>query len=213
MATSQGGASAGDILSPTQQIELIEAFERGEDQTIVLDWVKRYPQLSDDIVNFMLALRIVDGPDVAIDPTLDAAIERGMALGMQRIHAAAPAAQMNLVAAMQAAGVTKPQLAKHLHIGLKVVDKFVQGQIALASIPQRFFAQIAQSLNASIDQVQSWAQQSSVVVATLRRAQAHAPEATPQPVAQESFAEAVRTCSPKSMSATDRALWLHEVGE
>ena len=213
MATPQSGASAEAILSPTQQIELIEAFERGEDQAIIMDWVKRYPQLSDDIVNFMLALHIVDGPDVAIDLTLDATIERGMALGMQRIHATAPVAQMNLVAAMQAASVTKSQLAKHLHIGLKVVDKFVQGQIALASIPQRFFTQIAQALNASIDHVQSWAEQSTAAVATLRRAQAHAPDATAQPVAQESFADAVRTCSPKSMSEADRSLWLHEMGE
>lgn len=211
MINTTGGASAEAALSYAQQIELIEAFERGEDQPMVLDWLQRYPHLSDDIISFMLALQVIDGPNLASDPQMDAAIERGMALGRARIHAA-PAAQLDLAAALQAANLTKPQLAKQLNIGSKVVDKFVQGQILLASIPQRFLAQVAQALHATVEQVQGWAQQSTVAVSLLRRGAAQAPDA--QTASDpETFAEAVRACSPKSMSEAEKAAWLKEAGE
>jgi DNA-binding transcriptional regulator YiaG len=213
MTTSHSGASAEMALSSAQQIALIEAFERGEDQALVLEWLRRYPHLSDAITDFMLTLRLLDGPEVTLDPALNAAIERGMARGLERAYAATPAPVMNLVAALQAAQVTKPQLAKMLHIGTQVVDKFVQGQIALASVPQRFLAQVAQALNASMEQVQTWANQSVAVTANLRRDTSARLPGADDAMAPQSFAEAVRACSPKSMSAADKTAWLQEVGE
>lgn len=202
----QGGASAGP-LTREMQIALVEAFERGDDSALVLDWLGRYPHLSDEIVTFMVALRVVDGPEPTPAPELDAAVARGMALGMQRIQALAPVPALHT--ALANAGVTKQQLARQVGIAATVIDKFVQGRIALATVPSRFLARVAQTLHADVAQVRDWAAASYALQPALLRAKGHVPGAEPAP-AQESFAAAVRACSPKSMSAAERDEWLRE---
>jgi transcriptional regulator with XRE-family HTH domain len=205
---NQGGASAG-LLTREMQIALIEAYERGDDGSLVLDWLGRYPHLSDEIVTFMVALRVVDGPEPAPMPEVDAAVTRGMALGMQRIQALALAAAPALREALANAGVTKQQLARQVGIAATVIDKFVQGKIALATVPQRFLARVAQALHADVAQVRQWAEASYALQPALLRAKGRAPGPEPVP-AQESFADAVRACSPKSMPAAQRDEWLRE---
>lgn len=202
----QGGASAGP-LTREMQIALVEAFARGDDGPLVLDWLGRYPHLSDEIVTFMVALRVVDGPEPAPAPELDAAVARGVALGMRRIQALAPVPALHT--ALANAGVTKQQLARQVGIAATVIDKFVQGKIALATVPPRFLARVAQALHADVAQVREWASASHALQPALLRAKGHVLGAEPAP-AQESFADAVRACSPKSMSAAERDEWLRE---
>ncbi len=134
---------ASTELSAEMQVALIEAFERGEDQAVVLDWLNRYPHLSDEIITFTLALRVLDGPEPELAPETEAAMQRGLDAGMQRVLALSPARAQNLMDAMSAAGISKQQLARRVRIGATVIDRFVQGKIALATIPQRFFALVA----------------------------------------------------------------------
>jgi hypothetical protein len=209
MTTQQSGASAATF-SPEMQITLIEARERGTDQVLLTDWLGRYPEISDEIVEFFLALQVIDGPEPAPDAALEAAVARGMALGMARVRALAVAPAISLGEALAAAHMAKPQLARQVGIGTEVITKFVQGRIVLSSIPARFFARVAQALGATVEQVRQWAEASTQLAPApapaLRRDQAQVPAITPP--APETFAEAVQATSPKSMSAADRAAWL-----
>jgi len=192
------------------QVALIEAFERGDDQTMVLDCLNRYPHLNDEIITFMVALRVMDGPEPELASETEAALLRGLDRGMQRVLALSPVQAQSLADAMTAAGVGKQQLARHVHIGATVIERFVQGKIALATIPQRFFALVAEVMNAPAEQVRLWAEQSYAVQSSFRRDQARVPgadDATPQTI---SFADAVREVSPRSMTEDDRQMWLRE---
>lgn len=214
MTTQKGGASAASF-SPEMQLSFIEARERGTDQALLADWVGRYPELSDEIVEFFLALQVIDGPEPAPDVELDAAVARGMALGLERVRALAVAPATSLSEALAAAHVAKAQLARQVGIGTEVITKFVQGRIVLSSIPARFFARVAQALGATVEQVRQWAEASTQLAPApapaLRRDQARTPDAAPP--APETFAEAVQATSPKSMSPADRAAWLDATQE
>jgi hypothetical protein len=209
MTTQPSGASAAKF-SPEMQITLIEARECGADQALLADWLGRYPEISDEIVEFFLALQVIDGPEPAPDVALDAAVARGMALGLARVRALAVAPAISLGDALATAHVAKAQLARQVGIGTEVITKFVQGRIILSSVPARFFARVAQALGASVEQVRQWAEASTQIAPApapaLRRDHARTPDAAPP--APETFADAVQATSPKSMSAADRAAWL-----
>ena len=192
-------------LSREQQIELTLAYERGADGPLVQEWLRSYPALSDDIITFVLALRAFDGPDVVLDAPLEAAIDRGMARGLAAAKATAPARAWGLREALKSANVTKTALARQLRLGLDVVDKFIQGQIQLATVPQRFFAELADALHTQPEVALAWAQHSTSVRPAHLRADA---EVNAEVAASESFAEAIAHSPAASMSAADRAQWL-----
>ncbi len=192
-------------LSHEQQIALTLAYEQGTHAALVQDWLRRYPALSDDIITFVLALRVFDGPDVALDGAAEAAIDRGMARGIAGALAVTPAQAWGLREALKAASLTKAALARRLRLGLDVVDKFIQGQIDLATVPQRFFEELAGALKTQPEQALAWARQSTPVRPAHLRAEAGAPT---EAAAGESFADAITRSPTASMSADERAYWL-----
>ncbi|MBA3825638.1 MAG: hypothetical protein H0X24_17290 [Ktedonobacterales bacterium] len=192
-------------LSHEQQIELTLAYERGTDAALVREWLGRYPVLSDDIITFVLALRVLDGPDVALEGNLEAAIDRGMARGVASAVAATPTRAWGLREALKSANLTKSALARQLRLGLDVVDKFVQGQINLATVPQRFFAELATALDTQPELAFAWAQHSTGVRPANLRAEAGMHDEAP---AVESFADAIAHSPAANMSADARTYWL-----
>lgn len=197
--------STAATLTHEQQIELTLAYEQGTDAALVQDWLRRYPALSDDIITFVLALRVFDGPDVALSGTLEAAIDRGVARGMAAALATAPARAQGLREALRAANLTKSALARQLRLGLDVLEKFVQGQIDLATVPQRFFGELAQALGTQPEMALAYAQQSTRVRPANLRAEAGADE---EPVSAESFADAIERSPAANMNADARSYWL-----
>jgi hypothetical protein len=192
-------------LTHEQQIELTLAYEQGTEAALVQEWLRRYPVLSDDIITFVLALRVFDGPDVALDGTLEAAVDRGMARGVASAVATAPARAWGLREALKGANMTKAALARQLRLGMDVVDKFVQGQIDLVTVPQRFFAELAAALQTQPEMALAYAQQSTRVRPAHLRAEAGMHDDAP---AAESFAEAIQRSPAASMGADARAYWL-----
>lgn len=208
MNMNKGSESTAAVLSRAMQMQLTAAFERGEDHTLIVEWLTQYPELSDDIINFSLALQVVAGPEVETSAEFDPAIARGIARAMARV-AVATAPALGLREALRAAGVQKPQVANQLRIGVDVLDKFVKGTIDLASVPHRFFERLGQALNASVEQARAWAEASAAtgpnLVPSLQRGPAQTPDSH-APVAHQSFAEAVTAST--NMSPAERTDWL-----
>ncbi len=194
------------------QIQLIEAFERG-DSGFAVTCMGRHPDLSDAISSFMLALVAVSGPGAPEDDAeLDAVVTRGTRKGLERFFAAQAAALVPAVTtlseAMRAASVSKIRLARQLHLGVDVVDLLVSGRINLATVPRRLFERVGATLGASLDQARRWAEaaqsgpQASPALLRGKAAPPDASDATPA----LSFIQVVQGSG--NMSDADKADWL-----
>lgn len=178
------------------QMELVAAAER-RDQGAIRRAMQTNPRLSEAIASFVLALQFFNDPHDASSSVSDDVVERGLARGLARIqHATSP----NLSQVMKAAGKTKPQLAGALHLGSNVINLLTEGRIALTTIPRRFFAQLAEALQTTVDEV-------TRAVESSFAAPAFARDRLGKPASEiHDFAQAIRN-SPE-MSDEDRAAWL-----
>jgi aryl-alcohol dehydrogenase-like predicted oxidoreductase len=191
------------MMTQEMQYALLEAFEQGTDQALVHDWLSSYPTLADDIIEFATAMYALGGPDIAPDPELDAAIERGIALGMQR----AGITMVTLSDALQAEHIKKTTLARQLRLGVDVLDAIMHARITRTSIPFRFIEQVGQALHTTVSQVQSWLDATYAtdhLAPALRRdrADASATESNSLPL---TFQDAIEASL--NMSDSERASW------
>ncbi len=209
--THDSARASAPQLSPAMQIALIEAHNAGHALTLVQDYLRQYPDLRDEIAEFMLALAVFDGPDPAPDPELEGIVARGLARGKEMAQAVSVASTLTLREAMAARGVKKTHLARALHLGMDVFDTLMQGGIDLATVPARLFTQIGDALQASAGDVRAWAERSVPVQPQFRRGDAQPPPAANAP--RQSFAEAVRQSPPANMSEAERASWLQSPPE
>lgn len=198
----------GASLPRALQYDLIAAHERG-DHAAVAAQVRAHPEWSDAIVTFMLGLTALDGPEFAPTPALEAALDRAFARALATVGVAVES-EPTLAEALRRAGLTHAQAARRLHLGVDVLDKLLKGRIAVATVPPRFFARLADLLSATADQAHHWLTAMTATPApalrpALRRGKASVP-ADDAPAAPEAFADAVRR-SP-DMPAAARAEWL-----
>ncbi len=209
MASKIQRTPSAATLTREQEYALLQAVEQGDEHTVMVDWLKRYPDLTDEIIAFVSALRIFDTQDdEAIYATANA-VDIGIARGLARVTAVAAAPALDLKAALEAAGMTKTVAARRLQIGVDVLQKLMQGRITVATIPQRFFERLGQALESSVEQARQWVDRSfelSVQVQpALRRGSAKTPKDA-VPATPESFADAVQH-SP-NMAGDAKKEWL-----
>ena len=216
MASNYHDNTSVATLSREMEMELMTAMERGDD-TLLIDWLDRYPTMTDDIIAFVAALRLIDAPDFAPTADVEVAVNRGIAKGLARVaFAAAAEAQAPVGAvmhdlndALKASGLSKSAAARKTQIGVDVLQKLLQGRITIATIPQRFFERLGQALGGSLEQARQWAERSFEVgpqmQPALRRGSAQVPP-TESGADPEAFTDAVQR-SP-NMSHADKTNWL-----
>jgi len=200
--TQQPTSAGATTLTRDMELELMQAIEEHDDHIVLVDWLTRYPMLSDDILACVAAIRFLDAPIDALDD-LDATVDVGIARGLARVTVSASvtvaqtATAIDLRAALKGAGMTKSAIAKRLDLGVDVFDKFLSGRIALVTVPQRFFAQLGQALNSSVEQARQWAEAScasgpSIQPALRRATKAITPDDRANEANVESFSVAVQ---------------------
>jgi hypothetical protein len=214
MANNYHDNTSVATLSREMEIELMTAMER-DDDTLLVAWLERYPAMTDDIIAFVAALRVIDTPDFTPTADVDVAVNRGIAKGLARVAFAATAgvpagaSARDLNDALKASGLSKSAAARKTQIGVDVLQKLLQGRITIATIPQRFFERLGQALGGSLEQARQWAERSfeagPQVQPALRRGSAHV-QPTESTSAPESFSDAVQR-SP-NMSHDDKTSWL-----
>jgi hypothetical protein len=209
MASKNQRTPSTATLTREQEYELLHAVEQGDEHTVMVDWLKRYPDLTDEIIAFVSALRIFDEQsDEAIYATADV-VEHGIAKGLARVTTVAAAPALDLKAALEVAGMTKTIAARRLQIGVDVLQKLMQGRITVATIPQRFFERLGQALESSVEQARQLVNQSFELGVQVQPAYRRGAAKTPkdiEPAPPESFADAVQR-SP-NMAADVKKEWL-----
>ncbi len=170
------------------QMRLVMALDVG-DQAAVRQAMLEYPDLGDAIASFVLSLQILDDPPTE-DAALDSAVDRGMARGLARL---------DLTRAFKTAGVTKPQAARHMRLGVDVLNQIFEGRITLASIPERFFTRLATALQLAVEDVQQ------AVAHSFDAPQKPAFRRGDTPASIQDFADAVRHSA--NMTDAERAEW------
>src|SRR5579884_3600153 len=102
MASKIQRTPSAATLTREQEYALLQAVEQGDEHTVMVDWLKRYPDLTDEIIAFVSALRIFDTQDdEAIYATANA-VDIGIARGLARVTAVAAAPALDLKAALEA---------------------------------------------------------------------------------------------------------------
>ena len=184
-------------LPRAMQMELVDAFERG-DQSTITRHLERNPEMGDAIITFMLGLQVMSAPEIDA-PEIDAIVDRGIAQGMRRL---------TLSLAFESARLTKVRAARKLHLGADILQKLMEGRIQIESIPQRFFDQLAAVLETSLEHCRQCIEGSAIAPAQMaanRLGASLTPEER-QEIPAQTFAEAVSR-SP-DMQDADRADWL-----
>ncbi len=170
------------------QMRLAMAMDIG-DQAAVRQAMLEYPNLGDAIASFVLSLQILEDPPTE-DTALDIAVERGIARGLAR---------MDLTRAFKTAGVTKPQVARHMRLGVDVLNQIFEGRITLASIPELFFTRLANALQLAVEDVQQ------AVARSFDAPQKPAFRRGDTPGHIQDFADAIRHSA--NMTDAERAEW------
>jgi transcriptional regulator with XRE-family HTH domain len=204
------------------KMELVAARERGEARALPR-LLASHPQYARELTQFSAALLVtnVDDP-AAITPESEQIAARARSRAFAAVFGApvvapvvapatatavAPVRAMSLKALRQARGLSMPEAARKLGLGLDVLSSLESGRIAARSIPDRLVRALGELLDAATEQMQVLLQGQAAVRPAFQRSRTGA---TRQGQAQQEmdFAEAVRLSV--EMTPEQKAQWLEE---
>jgi transcriptional regulator with XRE-family HTH domain len=200
------------------KMELVAARERGEKRAL-LRLLASHPQYAAELMQFSAALLAtsIDDP-AAITPESEQIAARARSRAFAAVFGApvvapaaatavAPARAVSLKALRQARGLSMPEAARKLGLGLDVLSSLESGRIAARSIPDRLVRTLGELLDAATEQMQALLQGQAALRPAFQRSRTGA---TRQGQAQQEmdFAEAVRLSV--EMTPEQKAQWLEE---
>lgn len=201
------------------KLELVTARERGEAKALPR-LLASHPQYASELADFSMALLATNIDDAAaITPESTQIAERARSRAFAAVFGAPVAVQATVVASAraisavslkalrQARGLSMPEAARKLGLGLDVLSSLESGRIAARSIPDRLVRALGEMLDAATEQMQALLQGQASVRPAFQRSRTGA---TRQGQAQQEmdFAEAVRLSV--EMTPEQKAQWLEE---
>lgn len=202
------------------KMELVAARERGETRALSR-LMTSHPQYASELTDFSMALLATNFDNAAITPESEQIAARARSRAFATVFGApvvAPAAAtvaaparaisaVSLKALRQARGLSMPEAARKLGLGLDVLSSLESGRIAARSIPDRLVRALGEMLDAAAEQMQALLQGQASVRPAFQRSRTGA---TRQGQAQQEmdFAEAVRLSV--EMTPEQKAQWLEE---
>ncbi len=199
------------------KMELVAARERGEARALP-QMLASHPKYAGELAEFSAALLAtsIDDP-AAITPESEQIAARarsrafasvfGTAVAPAPVAAVAPARAVSLKALRQARGLSMPEAARKLGLGLDVLSSLEAGRIAARTIPDRLVRALGEMLDAATEQMQALLQGQATVRPAFQRSRSGETKhgQTPQ---EMDFAEAVRLSV--EMTPEQKAQWLEE---
>ena len=204
------------------KMELVAARERGE-QRALSRLLASHPQYAGELTQFSAALLATSVDDAAaITPESEQLAARARTRAFAAVFGApatasvaapaaaatvAPARAVSLKALRQARGLSMPEAARKLGLGLDVLSSLESGRIAARTIPDRLVRALGELLDAATEQMQALLQGQAALRPAFQRSRTGA---TKQGQAQPEmdFAEAVRLSV--EMTPEQKAQWLEE---
>ncbi len=188
-----------------QQIKLawLAAEEAGDTQT-KLALLRDHPDLQDELIDFIAAYHITS--PAGAEPELLPLTGRAMQSALGRVFAAqnAQSSAVNLRELRSHLGLSLPEAARGLRLGVDVWKKFEDGLIELTSLGERQLERLAAFFHITGEQFASLLSQSQPAF-TLNRRQTAEAARQQQSISRQSFAEALER---STMSPADRQEWL-----
>jgi len=182
----------------------LAAKEVGDTQAqmrLILD----HPQEQAALVDFIAAYHAIGGADtksVESDTPLLALTQRACQSALERVFE--PETIANLGELRKGRQLSKVEVAKGLHLGIDVWNKFEEGAIELVSLSQRQLQRLAEFFQVSVEQFSTLLSQSQPTFIANRRQTREAADKDQGP-RKQSFADAIDR---GTMSKEDKQLWL-----
>lgn len=183
----------------------LAAKEAGDTQT-QMRLLRDHPTEQDALVDFIAACRAIGRADVeSIEPDapLLALTQRACQSALERAFEPQPAIA-TLGELRKSLHLNKVEVAKGLHLGIDVWNKFEEGAIELVSLSQRQLQHLAQFFHVSVEQFSTLLNHSQPAF-TLNRRQTREAADKDQGSRKQSFADAINR---STMSKEDKHLWL-----
>lgn len=200
------------------KMELVAARERGEARALPR-LLASHPQYVSELTQFsaaLLATNIDDAAAITPDSEQVAARARSRAfaavfgapvVASAAATAVAPARAVSLKALRQARGLSMPEAARKLGLGLDVLSSLESGRIAARTIPDRLVRALGELLDAATEQMQTLLQGQATLRPAFQRSRTGATRQGQAPQEMD-FAEAVRLSV--EMTPEEKAQWLEE---
>ncbi len=186
----------------------LAAKEAGDTHTQMC-LLRDHPTEQDAMINFIAANCAIDRADVESrrpepDAPLVALTQRACQRALERVFEPHPAIA-TLSELRKSHQLSKVDVAKALHLGIDVWNKFEEGAIELASLSQRHVQRLAQFFHISVEQFSTLLTHSQTAF-TLHRRQTRAAAHQQQGPRKQSLADAINR---STMSHEDKQLWLN----
>jgi len=202
------------------KMELVSAREHGETRALSR-LMASHPQYASELTDFSMALLAtnIDKAE-AITPESAQIAERARSRAFATVFGAPVAATaavaaparaisaVSLKALRQARGLSMPEAARKLGLGLDVLSSLESGRIAARSIPDRLVRSLGEMLDAAAEQMQALLQGQASVRPAFQRSRTGATRQNRQAQQEMDFAEAVRLSV--EMTPEEKAQWLEE---
>jgi transcriptional regulator with XRE-family HTH domain len=198
------------------KVELVAARERGEARALPR-LLASHPQYVSELIQFSAALLATNINDTAtITPESEQIAARARSRAFAAVFGApvaaaatavAPARAVSLKALRQARGLSMPEAARKLGLGLDVLSSLESGRIAARTIPDRLVRALGELLDAATEQMQTLLQGQATLRPAFQRSRTGATRQG-QASQEMDFAEAVRLSV--EMTPEEKAQWLEE---
>ena len=174
------------------------------------EWIGLYPRQADALIGWSCDAPLLDYADTLPDDPAGEARVREIGLKvvaeMRAKYFAASqsvaAPPVSLLAAAKAQGLTLKILALRIGVGLSVASKLDRRLVNAGTVPAECVRRMADALNLTAAQVQSYLQQGPTLAAGAMYKAAEAP----QVAEKQDFAAAIQSAS--DMREEEKALWL-----
>lgn len=181
------------------------AAEEAGDTSLKLALLRDYPDLQDQLIEFIAAYHITS--PAGTEPLPLPMTQRAMQSALERVFTpqavGVPAANLRELRTRQ--GFSLSAAARGLRLGLDVWKKFEDGLIELSSLSERQCARLAAFFQVSSEQFGVMLNQSQPTIAINRRQTAVAAKQEQQHAAKQSFAAAL---AKSTMPKQERQEWL-----
>ena len=183
----------------------LAAKEAGDTQT-QMHLLRDHPTEQEALVNFIAAYHAIGRADVENmepDTPLLALTQRACQSALERLFEPQPAI-VTLGELRKSRHLNKVEVAKGLHLGIDVWNKFEEGAIELVSLSQRQSQRLAEFFQVSVEQFSILLNHSQPAFTVNRRQTREAADKDQGP-SKQSFADAINR---STMSKEDKHLWL-----
>jgi len=182
------------------------AAKEADDTQTQMRLLHDHPTEQETLVDFIAAYHAIGRADVeSVEPdaSLLALTQRACQSALERVFEPQPAIA-TLSELRKSRHLNKVEVAKGLHLGIDVWNKFEEGAIELVSLSQRQLQRLAEFFQVNVEQFSTLLNHSQPAFTVNRRQTREAADKDQGP-SKQSFADAINR---STMSKEDKQLWL-----